>query len=155
MADLAIAQLATSIEQGALRTRLQALAAAPMDRPVLLGLVRKTADTDDPNIRVAALARLAEGKDARAIDQLERFSQPGSPVAQAARLALANAGDRRVQLWIEQDLAAEAPERRLAAATALAAMGVAARAAGLLADADPRVRMRAACTILVAARRCH
>jgi HEAT repeat protein len=118
-------------------------------------LVRKTADTDDPNIRVAALARLAEGKDARAIDQLERFSQPGSPVAQAARLALANAGDRRVQLWIEQDLAAEAPERRLAAATALAAMGVAARAAGLLADADPRVRMRAACTILVAARRCH
>jgi hypothetical protein len=155
MADLAIAQLATSIEQGALRTRLQALAAAPMDRPVLLGLVRKTADTDDPNIRVAALARLAEGKDARAIDQLERFSQPGSPVAQAARLALANAGDRRVQLWIEQDLAAEAPERRLAAATALAALGVAARAAGLLADADPRVRMRAACTILVAARRCH
>ena len=155
MADLAIAQIASSIEQGSLRTRLQALAEAPMDRPVLVGLLRKTADTDDPNVRVAALARLAVGKDASAIDPLERFSQPGSPVAEPARLALAIAGDRRVQLWIEQDLAAEEPERRLAAATALAAMGVAARAAGLLADADPRVRMRAACTILIAARRCH
>ena len=155
MANLAIARFANSIEQGALPTRLQALARAPLDRPVLLGAVRKAAETDVPNIRIAALARLAEEKDARAIDQLERFSQPGSRVEDRARLALANAGDRRVLLWIEQDLTAEAPDKRLAAATALAALRVAGRAAGLLADADPRVRMRAACTILLAARRCR
>jgi hypothetical protein len=34
----------------------------------------------------------------------------------------------------------------------LAGLGVPARAAPLLADADPRVRARAACTILLAAR---
>jgi hypothetical protein len=70
-----------------------------------------------------------------------------------ARLALASAGDRRVQAWIEQDLAASDPAGRLAAASALAALGVSARAAPLLADGDVRVRMRVACILISAARR--
>jgi hypothetical protein len=67
-------------------------------------------------------------------------------------LALATVGDRRVQSWIEQDLGARAPEDRLAAATALSALGLAARGAPLLADEDPSVRARAACTLVMAAR---
>jgi hypothetical protein len=57
-----------------------------------------------------------------------------------------------VQSWLEGDLAAAEPEVRLAAASALAALGVAARAAPLLADSDATVRVRSACTIVLAAR---
>jgi hypothetical protein len=91
-------------------------------------------------------------KGATAVAKLEALAQPGSPVASLARFALASDGDRRVQAWLEQDLAAALPEDRLSAATALAALRVEGRAAPLLADAEPRVRLRAACTILVAGR---
>ena len=93
-----------------------------------------------------------EARSARAKDDLVLLSGTGSPVAGRARFALATSGDRRVQAWVEQDLAADQPEVRLAAGTELAAMGVAARGAFLLADEDPGVRMRAACTIVMAAR---
>jgi hypothetical protein len=53
---------------------------------------------------------------------------------------------------VERDLASPEPSARLGAAQALAALGRPARAAPLLADADPGVRARAACTILVGAR---
>ncbi len=70
-----------------------------------------------------------------------------------ARQALAGAGELRVQAWVEEDLAAASAARKLAAASALAALGRAARAAPLLTDPDPSVRTRAACTILNGARR--
>jgi hypothetical protein len=86
------------------------------------------------------------------MERLETFAQPGSPLSQRARFALASAGDRRVQGWLEQDLTSERPFDRLSAATALASLDASARAAPLLADIDPSVRVRAACTLLMAAR---
>ena len=154
----AIGQLARSIETGSRPTRLQALAQAPLDRGDLLDAVRKAATDEDLEVRAGALARLAATSGAQASDAvaaLEALAQPGSSVAQRARFALASAGDRRVQAWIEGDLGAAAPEDRLGAATSLAALGVAARAAPLLADADAAVRMRAACTIVMTARSAH
>jgi hypothetical protein len=74
-------------------------------------------------------------------------------LAARARYALASAGDVRIQAWIERDLAAPGAERRLGAASALAALGRSARAAPLLADGDASVRTRVACTLMVAARR--
>ena len=151
--DAAAGQLARAIATGSRATRLQALAEAPLDRPALRDAVVAAASDEDLEVRVGALSRLAgpaAGPDARV--SLEGLAQPGSPVAARARFALAAAGDRSVQSWIEADLSAAAPEDRLAAATALAALGVAARAAPLLADADPSVRMRSACTIVMAAR---
>jgi hypothetical protein len=118
-----------------------------------LPVVRKAAGDDDLQVRVGALARLAEAKDPRAIEELESLSRAGSLVADRARFALAAAGDRRVQAWVEGDLAAGRPEQRLAAATELAAMGVSARGAPLLADVDASVRMRAACALMMAERR--
>jgi HEAT repeat protein len=158
-ADAEVTSLATGvmsrdIEGASRRTRLQAIAEAPLDadhgsfRPVL----RKAAADDDLDVRVSALSRLAEAREGGAAEQLEALAQPGASVAARARFALAEAGDRRIQLWLEQDLSAEAPETRLAAGTALAALGVAARAAPLLADADVSVRLRAACTLVGAAR---
>jgi HEAT repeat protein len=160
----AAAQMVRAIAQGARSTRLQAIAEAPLDglaagdpgragyRSEILDAIRKTVTEDDPELVVSALGRLAETKDASAIAKLEPLAQPGSPVAVRARFALASAGDRRVQAWIEEGLASKDSDERLAAATALGALGSPGRAAPLLADAEARVRVRAACTILMAGR---
>lgn len=149
----AVAQLERAMNGGARTTRLQALAQAPLDPPELLEAVRRASGAEDRVVRVAALARLAAAGEADAVGALEGLAAVGSPVASQARFALALAGDRRVQAWIEADLEAPRPDRRLAAATELAALGVAARGAPLLADADTSVRTRAACTLIMAARR--
>jgi hypothetical protein len=153
VAAAAVAQLSRALERGAGRTRLQAIAQAPLDRPELRARIDELTGSDDPAIRVAALARLAAAGDARVLAPLEALAQPGSPVAQRARLALASAGDRRVQAWVELGLAASDAGERLTAVSALAELGVPARGAPVLADADARVRVRAACTMLIAARR--
>ena len=149
----AVGQLERAIESGPVERRLQALAQAPLERPELLAAVRAAAESDDSEVRVGALVRLLETKDGRVVERLEALARPGSAVAARARFALALSSDRRVQAWIELDLGADRPEARLAAATELAAMGRAGRAAPLLADGDARVRLRAACTIIAAARR--
>jgi len=151
----ALAQLVRAIEQGTPATRQQAIAQAPLDRPELLAAVTKAAaEGDDDDVRVAALARLvaAPAPMGGTVEKLEAFAQPGSPLSQRARFALASAGDRRIQGWLEQDLTSERSFDRLAAATALASLDASARAAPLLADIDPSVRVRAACTLLMAAR---
>jgi hypothetical protein len=160
----AIGQIVRSVAMGPRPARMQSIAQAPLDRADVLEAVKRAASDEDLDVRVAALARLASatGPHAGAADRraqtsdaviaLEALAQPGSPVAQRARFALASAGDRRVQAWIEGDLSAPTPEDRLGAATSLATLGVPARAAPLLADADPAVRVRAACTIVMAAR---
>ena len=161
LASLAIGRLVESIRSGAPVTRLQAIAQAPIDRPALLPLleaVRASAKDDDEQVRIGALTRLAGragpgAVDAKgAVESLEVLAQPGSAVGAQARFALAGARDRRVQAWLEQDLASADVSDRLAAATALADLGVAARAAPLLGDDDPSVRGRAACTLLMADR---
>lgn len=152
VADASLAQVERAIEAGARGTRIQALAQAPLDRSELLDAVRRASASDDREIRVAALGRLAGAGEPGAVGALEGLAAVGSPVAPRARRALAMAGDRRVQSWIEEDLEAAQPDRRLAAAMELAALGVAARGAPLLADADARVRTRAACTLIMAVR---
>jgi hypothetical protein len=149
---LAAGHIVRAVQNGSRRARLQAIAEAPLERSDVLAVVRRASADDDGEIKVAALSRLAAQRDAAASSALEDLAQPGSPVAAHARWGLAAAGDRRVQAWLEQDLAAPAPEDRLAAAAALATLGVPARAASLLADASASVRDRAACTIVMAAR---
>jgi HEAT repeat protein len=150
----ALAQLVRAIGQGLPATRQQAIAQAPLDRPELLAAVKAAAEGDDDDVRVAALGRLVAGpaQGGGTVEKLEAFAQPGSRLSQRARFALASAGDRRVQAWLEQDLTSERSFDRLSAATALASLDASARAAPLLADIDPSVRVRAACTLLMAAR---
>jgi len=155
LASLAVGRLVRSIQAGARVTRLQAIAEAPLDRAELLDAVRAAAKDSDVQVRIGALHRLAgrAGPDARAaVEGLEALAQPGSAVGPQVRFALASAGDRRIQAWLEQDLTSPAPPDRLGAATALADLGVAARAAPQLDDDDPSVRVRAACTLLMANR---
>jgi len=150
--QLAEGQLARSIALGSRAERLQAIAQVPLDRREIAAAVAGATSDSELDVRVSALARLAAMGDARARADLEALGQPGSAVAARARLALAGAGDRRVQAWLESDLRAAQPEDRVGAAVALAALGMAGRAAPLLADPDRAVRARAACAILMAAR---
>jgi hypothetical protein len=168
LAASASALLSRTIAEGSRRDRLHALALA---RPVgpELEAIRKAAKEEDFDVRVPALARLLDSKpdhdaamkDLEAIAGQGVTTKAGPPSEDArireassrARFALAQAGDLRIQAWIEQDLAASEPTRRLGAASALAALGRPARAIMLLADPDASVRTRAACTMLVASRR--
>ena len=161
------ALLARTIVDGSRRDRLHALAVA---RPegVVLEAIRKAAQDEDREVKVPALARLLDSKPDREAAKKELYAIAGYGVkgfdaraddpralehAARARHELAAAGDLRVQAWIEQDLAAPEPQRKTSAAFALAALGRPARAAPLLADADPSVRTRAACTMMMASRR--
>ena len=166
LAGSASALLTRTIAEGSRRDRLHAIASARTTGAELEAL-RAAAKEDDRDIRVAALARLLASKpdhDAavRSLEAVAGQGVRGGPAAEdgptlegaaRARLALAYAGDLRIQAWIERDLASSDPTRRLGAASALAALGRPARAVMLLADPDASVRTRAACTMLVAARR--
>jgi HEAT repeat protein len=151
LVNLAVSQLVRSIAVGSHRIRRQALAEAPLDNPELHAAVKAASNDEDVDVRIAALARLAD-HEAGVTERLEELARPGQRFSAHARQALAVAGDRRVQSWIERDLAAPAPEDRLSAVAALSALGVAARGAPLLAEEDPSLRVRAACAILMGAR---
>ncbi len=166
LAASASALLTRTIAEGSRRDRLHAVASARLAGTELEAL-RAASREEDRDIRVPALARLLDSKPDRdtAVRSLEIIAGQGvkagpasedGPTLEAAaraRLALAYAGDLRIQAWIEQDLASSDPTRRLGAASALAALGRPARAVMLLADPDASVRTRAACTMLVAGRR--
>jgi hypothetical protein len=152
------ALLSRTIEAGSERDRLHAIAIAPLDG-VILASIRAASRDADVQVAASALARLTESAPDRAasITALEALAgqKDRSAVASRARLALATAGDLRVQAWLEADLAAPEPSARLSAADALAALGRSARAAPLLVDPDASVRVRAACTLITGARRRH
>lgn len=155
IASSASALLSRSIREGSRRDRLHALAVSRLEGSELEAM-REAAKDLDREVKVAALARLLGSKLDRdqATRELEAIAgQGGRPDAVRARGALAAAGHLRIQAWIEKDLAAEDASKKTQAATALAALGRPARAAPLLADPDPSVRTRAACTMLTAARR--
>jgi HEAT repeat protein len=152
IAGMAVGQMARAMTSGGRVARLQAIAQATLERPELVAAMQAAAQNDDPEVRVSALARLAAHGQAHAREDLEALAQPGSAAAERARFVLAEIGDRRVQGWLEQDLGGAEPEDRLAAAVALAALGVPSRSAPLLADAIASVRTQAACTIVVGTR---
>jgi hypothetical protein len=159
--------LAATILDGSRRDRLHALVLTPAAPGTILEAMRKVAKDEDRDVKVAALSRLLLSKPDRDAAKAELLTIAGygvkgypgpiddpraSEEAVRARYALASAGELRIQAWVEADLASPGRERKASAASALAAMGRAARAAPLLADPDPSIRTRVACTMLMASR---
>ncbi len=149
----AVAVLLHAIEDEPRRERMLALATSPLSEPALLEAVKTASRSDgDLALKEAALSRLLDVPSERDAAQkaLIPFANPDSPeqLARAARLALAAAGVRSVQAWIEADLRAPSASTKLLAANALASLGRAARATPLLADPDAHVRLGAACTLI-------
>jgi HEAT repeat protein len=160
--DEASGAILRGIEEGSRRTRLHAIAVVrlPSDGETRAALDKAAKDAD-AEVKIAALSRLLELPDARAAAGASLLSiatespatEDRAGVAAHARFALASAGDARVLPAVSADLRSPDPYTKLAAATALAALGRSAKAAPLLADSDPMVRTRAACTLLMAVRR--
>jgi len=150
---LAIAILVRAIDQAPRRDRLLAIAMAPLSIPDVRAALDRAADpTTDLETRESALSKLLEwpARHDAAKKALLEFASPKSPehLRRRARLALAGDGDLDVQSWIEEDLKSSDSSTKLLAATALASLHRAARAAPLLADPDAHVRTSAACTLL-------
>jgi hypothetical protein len=139
--------LLRAMGEGLSRDRVLAIMDAPLADPRVLDALRKAAATPDPAVKVAALARLAESRATRdeALRGLSEYAKAGS---KEALYAMARAGDRPAAAGVARDLTSHEAETRLAAARALVFAGELARAADLLADPDPHVRMTAACAIL-------
>jgi hypothetical protein len=169
MVQLATGHVVRAIESGSQPRRMQAIAVARVnprctksptsicDDPAadMLEAIVKASQEDDAEIRVSALSRLLENPKHKgeSIKQLEVVAgQKGHPLQSRAKFALASAGHVKVQAWVEEDLTAGDAHTKLAAASALSAMGRSARAAPLLADADAAVRTRAACALIMGAR---
>lgn len=166
LASSASALLTRVVAEGSRRDRVHAIGLARTTGAELEAL-RKAAKEEDRDVRVPALGRLLESKPDHDMAVKELVAVAGQGVkggpaaedprlreaAARARAVLAQAGDLRIQAWIEQDLASSDPQQRLGAAQALAALGRSARAVMLLTDPDASVRTRAACTMLVASRR--
>ncbi len=154
----ALALLLRTIDSGSRRDRSFALAVVPTSDPqVVLAITKASEDAADSDIRVSALSRLLEVPSTRgaAVTKLIELAQPDdshAAIGARARGALARAGELRVQAWIEKDLSSEDASVRLDALSSLAALKRPARGVRLLADADARVRARAACAIIVASR---
>lgn len=160
------ALLARTIADGSRRDRLHALVVAKAEGPVLDAIRKAAGDDDDLDMKVPALARLLDSKGDREAARKQLLTVAGYGVkgsataddthrsehAVRARYALAAIGELKVQAWIEQDLSSTEPQRKMSAASALAALGRSARAAPLLTDPDPTVRTRTACTMLMASR---
>jgi hypothetical protein len=156
-----LARLVSGASKPSHRDRVHAIAVTPpralaLASGAILDALREAARDSDVMIDVAALAQLTESAPDRdaSIRALEAIAgdKDRSAAATGAKLALANAGDLRVQAWLEADLLSTDPAIRVGAVTALAALGRPGRGAPVLADADPSLRTRAACTILLAPR---
>jgi HEAT repeat protein len=164
----AMDRLVAALKNDGRRAKVHALVELPLGRAPksALDAVREAAKSDDSEVRLAALGKLSdrrgvvpEADRTAAVADLERLAYPGdgggagSSLGSRARFLLAEAGDARVQAWLEQDLRSSRPDERLAAAEGLAALHRASRAAPLLADEDVEVRMHAACIVLLAKKR--
>jgi hypothetical protein len=139
--------LVRAIQGGLARDRVLAITDAPIDDPFVLDQVQKAARTAEPSVKIAALSRLAESRATRddALRTLALLEKEGS---RDARYALARTGDQSALRGVAADLASPNPETRLAAGRLLLGAGASDRAADLLADRDPHVRMTFACAAL-------
>jgi hypothetical protein len=139
--------LLRGIDEGLVRDRTLAIAHAPLADARIVDALRKAATSTEPTVKTAALARLLESHATRdeAMRALDAMSKAGS---REALYTLARAGDGAAARAVAKDLAAADAETRLAAGRVLIGGGALDRAADLLADADPHVRMTAACAVL-------
>jgi hypothetical protein len=149
-AAVGTALLARGIREGTAAERRLAMATAPLsDTDVRKSLVQAT-KSDDREVRVLALARMLDDPPSRdhALGPLRELAKGRDPAAIQARTALATAGDSSVSRQLVEQLAAASAEHRTLAAVGLLDLGDYAGAAAGLADDDPEVRTRVACTAL-------
>jgi hypothetical protein len=148
-AGLAATLLRRALAENPSDEQLLAAGAVPLD-PATIEVLRKAAKDADPAVRIAALERLLEVKadKARALAALREEAKRGAAAPEAARAALARAGDASVAPELRKELAARDGQRRTQAGMGLIALGDYAHAATLLGDGEASVRLAIACRII-------
>jgi hypothetical protein len=153
-AELGGALLARAIGEGTAEERTLAIRTAPVDDARVRQALEKTKADDDTVVRVAVLARLltsatsSSASRSAALGGLRKLVSGKDAAALEARSALAEAGDTSVAKHLVGQLADRDPTRREHAAVGLMHLGDWSRAATALADDDPDVRARVACSML-------
>lgn len=166
------AALLRALSSGSTSVRMMAIQLASLDDADMRAEVEKAAalddtepsakDTDgeaapprsravsDTAVRVAALGKLALRSNLRdrALEALGPIAAGEDRAANAAKVAMATARDRRVVPLLVKDLSSTIPDVRAWAASTLAGMHELQEAAPALADDDADVRGRAACAIV-------
>lgn len=140
--------LARAIKEGSADEQVLAIASARAEGPMTQVLRDATHDTDS-DVRVAALEKLLEVPTERSQALAALRTEAQSPDGgDAAREALAHAGDASVSSAFVKELTAHAWQEREGAGFALVSLGDYRHAATLLADDDANVRVAIACRIL-------
>lgn len=144
------AVLLRAVAEGTTDDRLLAIQLVSVSDANVPPALEQASKSDDPTVRAVALARLLEipARRKAATLELESMAKGKDGAARQARVALAVSGDAHAVPWLEQDLSAEDPGRRRAAALGLFRLGRSVSMAPALADSDPGVRMSVACSVL-------
>ncbi|HTQ05983.1 MAG TPA: HEAT repeat domain-containing protein [Polyangiaceae bacterium] len=139
--------LARAIKEGSSDEQVLAIETVHLDETTRRALADASHD-GDPSVRVAALERLlgVPSERARAFAALRDEAKTAD--GDAARSALARAGDASVSPGFVKELGARAWQEREGAGFALISLGDYTHAATLLADDDANVRVAVACRIL-------
>lgn len=144
--------LAMAIEHGTEEVQRTALQQAPLADERVRAAIESATRSKIPEVEALAWARLLDvpGRSAAARAALRALSKKSTPGASEARFALAAVGDKSVVPELVAEAQGGAAWSRARAATALFRLGESAPAARTLADADPGVRIAAACGIVSA-----
>ena len=148
-AGLAATLLKRAVAENPSDEQLLAVGAVPLDASAI-EVVKKAATDADPAVRIAALERLLEvpAERTRAVNALREEAKRSAAAPEAARAALARAGDPSVKPELKKALASADGQRRTQAGMGLIALGDYANAATLLGDGEAGVRLAIACRIL-------
>lgn len=144
------AAMLRALSEGPASVRQMAINLADLQDEAQRQEIVKASESEEGPVRVAALVRLTEVPEqrARALEALGTIAATEGPQRNAARSGLARARDRRVVQLLTEDTRAAEPGVRAWAAAELASMKEFPPAAQPLADEDPSVRTRVACSIL-------
>jgi hypothetical protein len=123
---------------------------APFSWPTLGQAVVAAAEDSDPEVAVAAQARLLDQSDRRqaTLKTLRELATVPGRAGARAKQVLAHAGDASVVPLLERDAGAKSAVQRSAAGQQLARLGKLKSAVRLLGDSDARVRAAVACAIV-------
>ncbi|WP_437598040.1 hypothetical protein [Sorangium sp. So ce590] len=152
----AVSVLIGAIRASQSRDRVYAILSAPLEDPAVRAALLEAKDDPDHAVAFAVHARhvdappdtVAARERSAAVAWLMKLASGTSTRAVLARGALARAGVRAAVPLLERDLRSREIPVREAAATGLVELGESPRAALLLADAVPQVRISVACAIL-------
>ena len=147
------AWLARAVDSGTTDERMLALELCPLSDPDALAAVNRASGSDDPAVRVVALARLLDAVERRkeAQRELRELATKSDAAARQAAAALSVLGDATVASVLAKDLGDSHAYRRRQAAAGLLRLGRVAEVATALVDRDPGVRMQVACAVLTRA----